>query len=139
MTANRRGFLRILAAAPVAGPVVARDAAKRAGVASVGIGVDQFVPGSSGRSSPSVHDGEREWLIGWCKSVFSAEWEAEKRREGKNWQPSRLDPDLASSRSLSLSAAMRIQQDRDIERRISREREDAQRRYFGLFKTEWRP
>lgn len=137
MNANRRGFLRLIAAAPVAAPVVAREAAQKAGVGSIGAVMDAYPTGSSGNQASS--GGEREWLASWCKSVFSAEWEAEKRREGKNWQPSRLDPDLASSRSLSLSAAMRIQQDRDIERRISREREDAQRRYFGLFKTEWRP
>ncbi len=139
MSANRRGFLRLIAAAPVAAPVIAREAAQKAGVGVVGLGVGQFATGSAGNPSPSSSHDEREWLTGWCKRVFSADWEAEKRREGKGWMPSRLDPDLASSRSLSLSAALRIQQDRDIERRITREREDAGRRYFGMFKTEWRP
>ena len=139
MSVARRGFLRLLAATPVAGPVIAREAAQKAGIGAVGIGLDQYGPTSAGCPSSSSSDGEREWLMGWCKRVFSAEWEEEKRREGKRWMPSRLDPDLASSRSLSLSAAVRIQQDRDIERRIRREREDASARYLGLFKTAWRP
>ena len=132
MSVGRRGFLRLLAAAPVAAPVVAREAAQKAGVGVVGLGIDQYAsPGSCG-SSPSNDEGV--WLTDWCRRVLSKEWEAEKRREGKTWLPSRLDPDLASSRSLNLSAALRIQQDRDIERRIRREREEAQSRYLSFFK-----
>jgi catalase (peroxidase I) len=138
MSVARRGFLRLMAAAPVAAPVVAREAAQKAGLGVVGLGVDQFGPGSSG-CVPANPSSERDWLMSWCKQVFTAEWEEEKRREGKSWWPSKLDPDLAASRSLSLSAAMRIQQDRNIERRIASEREEASRRYFGLFKTEFRP
>lgn len=132
MSVGRRGFLRLLAAAPIAAPVVAREAAQKAGIGAVGLGVDRF---SSGDCGPSPSNDEGEWLTGWCRRVLSKEWEAEKRREGKNWLPSRLDPDLASSRSLSLSAALRIQQGRDIERRIRREREDAQSRYLNFFKA----
>jgi hypothetical protein len=138
MSVARRRFLRLMAAAPVAAPVVAREAAQKAGIGAVGLGVDQFGPAVPGDGQSNASS-EREWLLGWCKRVFTSEWEEEKRREGRNWPPSRLDPDLAASRSLSLSAAMRIQQDRNIERRIASEREEASRRYFGLFKTEFRP
>lgn len=132
MSVGRRGFLRLLAAAPVAAPVVAREAAQKAGIGTVGLGVDQY--SSSGSCGPSPSNDEGEWLTGWCRRVLSKEWEEEKRREGKSWLPTRLDPDLAASRSLSLSAALRIQQDRNIERRIRREREDAQSRYLSFFK-----
>jgi hypothetical protein len=132
MSVGRRGFLRLLAAAPVAAPVVAREPAQKAGVGAIGLGVDQLIP--AGSSGQSLSSDEGVWLTDWCRRVLSKEWEAEKRREGKSWLPSRLDPDLASSRSFSLSAALRIQQDRNIELRIRREREDAQSRYLSFFK-----
>lgn len=137
MSVGRRGFLRLIAAAPVVAPVAAREAAQKAGIGVVGLGVDAYSSGPNASIGSAPSD-EREWLTSWCKRVFTDEWEAEKRREGKAWLPARLDPDLASSRSLSLSAALLIQRDRDIERRIAREREEAGRRYFGLFKTEFK-
>lgn len=102
MAVARRGFLRLLAAAPV--------------------------PASEG-----------DWVKSVAKRVFSKAWEDEQRETMREWYPARLDPDLASSRSLSLSAALRIQRDRNIEGRIRRERADAQRNYLRVFGLEFRP
>jgi hypothetical protein len=134
MSVGRRGFLRLLAAAPVAAPVVAREAAQKAGVTSLGLGAELA---SQGISGPSPYGGEKEWVSSWCREVLSKGWADERRKAILSSSVGRLDPDLASSRSLSLSAAMRMQRERDAERSIANERESARRRYLKLFGMEF--
>lgn len=125
---NRRGLLKLLGAAPIAAPVVAREAATKAGLAPLGM----MAEGPYGCSPSQASISETAWVTEWCQRVFTKAWAEEKRREGKMGYPQRLDPDLASSRSLSLSAAMHIQREREIARRIERERADAKRRFLEL-------
>lgn len=127
---NRRGLLKLLGAAPVAAPVIAREAATRAGVTPLGALVEGGYPIGSAPSPSCVS--EADWVTDWCRRVFTKAWADEERRQSRMFQPQRLDPDLASSRSLSLSAALRIQRERDVERRIERERDNAKRRFMEL-------
>lgn len=133
MSLARRGFLRLIAAAPVAAPVMAREAASRAGVAALGSGYPMCDPAVPSQNS------EGDWVTSVAKKVFSKAWEDEQRERVGKWSVSILDPDLASSRSLSLSAAMRLQRERNIERYIANERFDAQRSFFRVFNREFRP
>lgn len=132
---GRRGFLTLLAAAPVAAPVVAREAAQKAGIATLAAGMPDAPYGGT---TPS-HPGEGDWIKDTCKRVFSEEWEETRREQMMTYLPHRLDPDLASSRSLSLSAALLIQRDRNIERNIESERADALRSFRRFFKMDFRP
>lgn len=134
MSVGRRGFLRLLGAAPVALPVVAREAATKAGVGS---GFSPDLLGTSAQVPMSGGTTEGEWITSVCKRVFSKDWEAEERERMKRWHVGSLDPDLASSRSLSLSAAVNIQRQRNIERRIAAGREDAKRSYLRHFKVDF--
>lgn len=136
MSVGRRGFLRLIAAAPVAGPVVAREAAKNAGIAAVGLGVDGHGP-SEGSCYPSNPKSEQDWFLEAAKRVFSKGWEDEQRERMRDWYPARLDPDLACSRAFSLSTALRIQRDRNINERIRRERDEARRNYLRVFGFEF--
>lgn len=135
MSVGRRGFLRLIAAAPVAAPVVAREAAQKAGISSLAAGMPEAPYGGA----TGAHSGEGDWIKDTCKRVFSREWEETRREQMMTYLPNRLDPDLASSRSLSLSAALLIQRDRNIERNIECERADALRSFRRFFKTDFRP
>lgn len=137
MSVGRRGFLRLLAAAPVAVPVAAREAAQKAGVGAVGLGIEDFGPTTSGQCWPADPASEGDWITQNAKRVFSKAWEQEQRESARGWYPARLDPDLAASRSLSLSAALRIQRDRNTQNRIDRERADAKRNYLRVFGLEF--
>lgn len=128
---NRRSILKLFGAAPVGLPVVAREAASKAGIGALGLAPDEGcypMAGSFGSNPAS----EADWVTQTAKRVFSKDWENEERMRMREWYPSKLDPDLASSRSLSLSAALRIQRDRNIENRIRNERESARRSYLRV-------
>lgn len=135
---NRRGILKLFGAAPVGLPVIAREAAAKAGIGGTLSGPVPSVGSYMGQAGGEPAS-EKDWVRDWCKQVFTSAWEEEKRREMRGWQPERLDSDLASSRSMSLSAALRIQTERNIERRIAREREEARLRYAKLFKMDFLP
>ena len=120
----RRSFLKALVAAPVAAKAVATDALAKAGVsASVsgverGFEVDPSYYGSvtAGGTQTSVaqqlsHIAKERML-----RRLSAQSEGCKRGHRRN--VSRLDPDLASHRSFSASALLRIQADRNIQREL---------------------
>ena len=135
MAVARRGFLRLLAATPVAAPLVAREAAQKAGISTFAAGMPDVPYGGS--APPS--SGEGDWIKDTCKRVFSREWEETRREQMMAYLPNRLDPDLASSRSLSLSAALLIQRARNIERNNECERADALRSFKRFFKVDFRP
>lgn len=106
--ANRRGFLKLLGAAPIAAPVVAKDAAQKIGLeGALGGNIGPHFDGPMG-----VPDGDHR---SWIKKALSRFWSpAQKRQraESAEWMARRLDPDLASMRSLSPAAAYRIQYER---------------------------
>ncbi len=125
---SKRGFLKAFGGGVVAAPVMARQAAAQIatagaavssskgtsilGASSYGIDIARTEPDVSGR-----------WVAKHLKEIFSPEFERRLRREAASEPIAALDPDLASSRSLSLSAAMRIQRERMIARRLDDERQ----------------
>jgi len=132
MSVGRRGFLRLLAAAPVAVPVVAREAAQKAGLSADAAGsiYDQAAKNYGGPFATGSSGPDPDWCRSWAKRVFSQDWVDQTRREIGRRHPWPLDPDLAASRSLSLSAAMRIQRERNIAKEIDREQSAAREQFF---------
>lgn len=115
---GRRKLLGFLAATPVA----MREAAKAAGVSdglSSGGAIRSYRGGPISDDFSPPPDIGSHWATKALKNVVSGGFRSELERE---WRVSILDPDLASSRSFSLSAAMRIQRNRDIERQIASHR-----------------
>lgn len=140
MSVGRRGFLGLLAAAPVAGPVMAREAAQKAGIGSVGsYGAMESARDMCMPSSSSSGD-DKGWAERSVKRVFDQAWLKEKRE----WftihrNVGALDPDLASSRSFSLSTAVRLQREREYQRFVVREQEEAKQSFLKAFGFEFRP
>ena len=135
MSVGRRGFLRLIAAAPVAAPVIAREAATKAGIGVIGSA--QAVAGTYGE--PICGPSNQGWAMSYAKRVFSSKWLSEERDRFRFRQVGVLDPDLASSRSLSLSAAVVMQRERDFARYVERERGDAGRQFLSAFGFEFKP
>lgn len=113
---QRRSFLKFLGAAPVAAPVIAREAAVKAGVRAT-MPVGTMIGTASGSVGGCALP--RGWLDEATRFLSAS---AAGRRAICMEDPSyrhefgsALDPDLASSRSLSLSAALRIQRERNLE------------------------
>jgi hypothetical protein len=131
----RRSFLKAFAAAPVAAPVLAREAAAKAGVGPLlnantlqGSPLADPVPPPNG----SFIDYVREEV----QRTMSSEWTDRIRSESVR-NVKRLDPDLACSRSLSLSAAVRLQAERDADRRIAEARNHWLSEFRKTTGTEW--
>lgn len=81
---------------------------------------------------------DRGWAEQTIKRVFDPKWIAQRRE----WYTKRrvvgvLDPDLASSRSFSLSTAVRMQRERDFERFMIAEQEEARASWLSAFGFEW--
>ena len=113
---KRRGFLKFLSVSPVAAPVAAKEAAYAMGLnGSIGgLGEHGMAPVGG-----QIYDGpvsSKSWIIDQVKSLFSEE-ERENRRLAALDYGRRLDPDLASMRSVSPAFAYRAQVARS-ERRI---------------------
>jgi hypothetical protein len=125
----RRGFLRFMAAAPVALPVAAKEAA-------AGMGLQGLLGGASfGTNMPEAGGCNP---IGYpqdaCAPVNAADWlkqrltelmsdeSMERMRHDAKHAARYLDPDLAAMRSVSPSFAYGRQIDRHVDRRIAGER-----------------
>lgn len=134
MSLARRAFLRIVAAAPMAAPVIAREAAQKAGISAVGA-ASQFATGGYG-ASPAI---DNDWVKKWVSEVFTSEWRDERWREIAGSSVGALDPDLASSKSLSLSAAIHIQRQRRFKREVASARSHALRRFKEAFGFDFIP
>lgn len=108
---KRRSFLSLFAAAPV----VAQEAAAKMGLSSMvsaasmpAVGVGHAIGASPASSDDS-----------WVKRAIAEYWSPQARRERENEAAHAarvLDPDLASMRSLSPSAAYSLQRARCLER-----------------------
>ncbi len=136
----RRSFLKGLVAAPVAAPVMARDAASAAGI-SPPLNTPPFkldaVRAMTGAQTPAALDGSFvDYVRDELKRITSPEWENRTRAESAR-SVTRLDPDLASSKSLSLSAAIRLQAKRDADRRIEEVRGHWLAEFRKATGTEW--
>lgn len=137
MSVGRRGFLRLLAAAPVAAPVVAREAALKAGVGNV---VGYAAPSMlSGASQAGLTPDHGDWLKSWAVEVFSKQWEEQQRAEVMSNPVGVLDADLASSRSLSLSTAIRMQRERNFERMVKNHQRSVLDRFKKTFGFDFVP
>jgi hypothetical protein len=133
---NRRSILKAIGLAPVAAPVIAREAASKAGIGVFDLGMaypSDCVQGSAALGKEASY---REWILSQIKDVFSQSYRDQIARSyGRGI--TRLDPDLASSRSLSLSSAIRIQRDRLIDQEIERAKTNALEQYKREFGVDW--
>lgn len=118
MSVARRKFLSLLAIAPAAVPVAAKEAASRMGLSAVTtMTATAANVGSSGYPSPI---GEKEYLSDRISQFWTDEMR-EQRIENARHQARLLDADLASMRSMSPSAAYAIQRGRSVAREERRE------------------
>lgn len=117
---NRRGVLGALAGAVAAGPSAAKAAAaglsQPVGGIALGDNALQYASIASGKGGPLAPDASfwRDRL----KDLIDRRGE---RLAGFMRNVSKLDPDLAESRSLSLSAKIRIQAERNEQRDFDEE------------------
>lgn len=110
---NRRGILGLIASAPMAAPAVASELAGIRGGGIGGVLLQQRAMNYAGEAvaSPSTGFADmRDWASDRLKRL--TENRSVRVRELMR-HTTRLDPDLASSRSLSLSAKIRLQAIRD--------------------------
>lgn len=122
----RRAFLKLLPASIMAGPVVAQEAAAKMGLRSVigGASAGKLV-GYAGSPYPQDCNtgtpiSEIDWLKERLKSYADPEYLARIRRDMR-MNVTRLDPDIASMRGISPSAAYSIQLDREVAKHIDHE------------------
>lgn len=115
---SRRGFLALLGTAPIAAPVVAKEAAVAAGLTSLGpsaaMGGMIAASGSYGAPMPQV-----EWLKE-SISLFGSDQKKRERKDRADGHARILHPNIASLRSVSPSAAYAINKEHllaEIERR----------------------
>lgn len=73
------------------------------------------------------------------RELFDPAWERQQRESAARNGVSRLDPDLASARSFSLSAAIRMQRERDVEREIKNSRDYWLREFKNATGMDWLP
>jgi hypothetical protein len=113
---NRRSFLRLVGMAPIAAPVAAREAAASIGLKSAigaaAVGINSGVVGAGLDPPAETHE---QYLVRSLKEIMRPEASEEARREISTML---LDPDLASMRSMSLSAVRAIQVERLVDRTI---------------------
>lgn len=87
---------------------------------------------------PAMNKGELDWVKEMLGEFLSGK-AARETRDELRYASLTLDPDLASSRSLSLSAAMRIQREREVARRLQRSRSYYEERFKALTGLPWSP
>lgn len=113
---SRRLFLKVASAVPFAAKDAAAETAKQAGLIE-SLGVDATKVGLAPTVFPNADHGLK--LIGLAKTGMLPEWFArEKEREAR--QAARLlDTDLAAMRSVSVSAKIAIQTERNRKQLMS--------------------
>lgn len=114
---KRRGFLKALAAAPVAAPAIAAEAVAGGGLGSSAGKIAMPAVGSGaffGDTSGPIND-ETQWARGQLAKLAGRSRE-QKEHERLQFTPDGIDPELAGMRSLSLSAKVRMSRDRQYER-----------------------
>jgi hypothetical protein len=114
---NRRGFLKLLGMAPVAGPVAAKEAAASMGLEGAIGGISMV--GGMAPASPSGL-GPADWIQEQIREHLSGEANEGYQRMAEE-RARRLDADLASFRSVSPAWAYRKQIDREYQREVGRQ------------------
>lgn len=122
----RRSFLKLIGAAPIAGPVVAKEAAAKMGMGTL-LGGAASLSGETMDAGYSISLDKETNMLGWCKAelrnVFSDKNVSAVRQSIiRNGDARILDSDLAAMRSASPAAAYQIQIDRCVARRLEDER-----------------
>jgi hypothetical protein len=134
MSIARRGLFKMIGGL-AALPVAERAATKLAAVDTSTFANLAHAPSLS-IGGLSSDQGNWEWVKNRVKEALS-DSERARIEEDIKFAALPLDPDLASSRSLSLSAAMRIQRERQIERRLTAQRRYWLREFKQATGTEW--
>lgn len=124
---KRRGFLGLLGGAAVAGPGMVKQAAGSVGLEAMALPVlpvdyeatEHFGSAISGDPVGGKYD-HADWLRGRIGDIVGMSDSARHERIASQ-QVSMLDPDLASSRSFSLSFKIQVQKRRNFERWQARE------------------
>lgn len=123
---KRRGVLGLLGGAAVSGPAMAKQAVAQAAAGLEGLSITGIAAGGFGMVPDGTNFGKgvcsdsSEWNeVDWLKGRLTeflgmSKEDKDDRRNGT--YVDRLDPDLAVNRSYSISAKIRIQQDRNFER-----------------------
>jgi hypothetical protein len=111
---NRRGFLKLLGMAPVAGPVAAKEAAASMGLEGVIAGAS-MVGGAIPSGSPISTGDNLDWLKDRIREHVSGEIDADYKANARH-DARRLDPDLAALRSVSPAWAYTQQVERAYQR-----------------------
>lgn len=121
---TRRGFLRLIGAAPVALPVAAKEAAVSMGLSGpLGAAAASQYIGNSCGAVPMPCDPSQEIMYykDRLASIVSSENMLRYRQEARN-EARILDADIAAMRAISPSAAYAMQVERVVQRRIQQER-----------------
>lgn len=128
---NRRGVLGAMVGAVTAGPSAAKAAAAGlnpnvgAAVGQFAVQSDRYFGATQAGSSPNVSPSY------WADRLKELVAKRGERRASYMRRVSKLDADLAESRSLSLSAKIRLQAERDEQRDFDEESS----RYLDLAKS----
>jgi hypothetical protein len=119
----RRSFLKLIGVAPIAAPVAAQEAAAKMGLRSMlgaagGLGGGRLV-GYAQECAPATGS-HLDYLKSRLTRLLDPSYAEDMRRDIRG-SITHLDPDLASMRGISPSAAMSIQLDRIVKRNIEQE------------------
>jgi homoserine acetyltransferase len=123
---NRRGFFGVAAGAAVVGPGMAKAAAtKMAQTAAMGqimggginLGPQDALGVFTGETENPIERAARKLAI--LRGLTKDQMREVRKMVGPVRSEMDLDPDLASYRSISLSAKMQMQMDRNVERYLS--------------------
>lgn len=117
----RRSFLKFLPAAVASAPVAAQEAAAKmglTGLASAG-GLERAI-GHAGQPVSDAGYNHLKWLKDRLAQYADPEYIARLHKDARR-HITRLDPDLASMRGISPSAAFSIQVEREVEKTIEAE------------------
>lgn len=121
MNLNRRKFFGLLPGAVVGGKAAAAQAATEL-AETMALG-KPALSGAIGYANGAPYPGGNPANnIDWARNALKRLTSHERERRAREWSVTRLDPDLAVNRSMSLSAKILIQKDRDIERSFANER-----------------
>lgn len=128
---KRRGFLAFMGGAAVAGPGMAKQAATQT-LADLSLApvVGDLVP--TGDSIGGSIGGSRDWQVRELAQLVGRS-AAQHAFNQSRVEVTRLDPDLASYRSISLSAKIMIQRERTYWREFERNRTWLEKAIAGWF------
>lgn len=128
---KRRGFLGFLAGGAVAVPGMAKQAVASS-MADLSLeGISGVVAGDGGFGPVAASIGQSDWA---AKSLAQIVGRTAQQHEyfKRRTRVDRLDPDLATYRSLALHAKIAMQRDRDYQRNL-----ESERGYFEAVVAGW--